>query len=266
MPRPAGTGSFAAAAPTPVQAAPDLASTQLDLPGTPDLDQAQQQAQQTLNAIDWSRPNIALYVPGTDEHSIPLGWQGAVGAQFPAGSVSQALVDYPATLDFNPSVATGMETVRLVLAGIAQREQQTGQQYNVNLAGYSQGAWVVGKAMENPSVRAAVSHAVVFGDPSGSVTQTQASADPKLAVIDHPDDPVTQPVQDAQLGLAAIDKLLQGDLSQLDNLGTVAEDNPQLVGFAIDRLFADDSDPDPHDYTANYAQGARDLASGGPAA
>jgi hypothetical protein len=89
-----------------------------------------------------------------------------------------------------PSVATGVETLKLVLAGIAAM----GGNHRVLLAGDSQGAWVLGEAIQDPMFRSVVDRAVMMGHPSLAASHFPAS-DPNIIEINKPDDPVATPVK-----------------------------------------------------------------------
>ena len=60
-----------------------------------------------------------LWVPGTSQHSVNPGFAQAARAAFADGDVSLHHLEYEASWNIRPSVATGVATLRLVLAGIA---------------------------------------------------------------------------------------------------------------------------------------------------
>jgi hypothetical protein len=252
---------------------PDAAAVRearLDVPGDVDHARAKADAERTLASIDFSRPNISLWVPATGSHAIPSSWRSAVEQGVDGQRTSLALVDYPASFNFNDSVSTGMETLRLVLAGIAER----GGQHRVTLAGHSQGAWVIGDAIDAPELARSVDRAVLYGHPAPARVDWSKSGDPNVRQVDDAEDPFTFPLDGGRQALAALDELHEGrDKSGgsldaggwVDRIGTLARTalaNPQLSAYLVGKhvLPPDDSaGPDPHHYDTQYADGARFL-------
>ncbi|MCW2923525.1 MAG: Cutinase [Thermoleophilia bacterium] len=251
---------------------PDAAtvrSAKLEEPGTPDLAKARADADRTLASIDFSKPNIALWVPATGSHAIPADWRAAVAKESPAGGTSVALVDYPASPDFNDSVSTGMETLKLVLAGIAER----GAGNRVTLAGHSQGAWVIGDTIATPEVGRVVDKAALFGHPAPARVDWSGGTDPNVRQVDAPNDPFTWDVVGGKQALQAIDDLgdakegskqldLGGAWDRIKTISATALKNPALAAFLIGtktESAAWAGDRNPHHYEANYASAAQFL-------
>ena len=273
-------GSDAAGDPTtpghlergPRPTADELRRAPLTVPGQVDHARAQRDAERTLAGIDFSKPEINLWVPATGSHSIPGSWQRAI-EEGPAGhTTSVALVDYPASANFNDSVSTGQETLRLVLAGIAER----GGQHRVTVAGHSQGAWVIGDTIDEPTIARSIDRAVLYGHPAPARVDWARSADPHVRQVDDPEDPFTFPLDGGRQALAAIDRIADtGGAGGAPDLGEVAGSiatiaqtalaNPRLSAYLIGKHVVPDASEydgarDPHHYADEYADGARYLA------
>jgi hypothetical protein len=262
-------GSLARGGPAP--SAGEVRDATLDVPGKVDHARAQADAQKALEAIDWSKPDISLWVPATGSHEIPKAWRDAVEQGPDAARTSLSLVDYPAGMDFNDSVATGMETLRLVMAGIAER----GSQYRVTLGGHSQGAWVIGDTIATPEVGRMVDKAVLYGHPAPASVDWSGDADPNVRQVDDPQDPFTWDVVGGGDALNAISDLTkgttrdgseldgEGTLSRLGTLATTVLANPGFAAYLVGAHAIKDaraSQADPHHYESQYADGAHFLA------
>lgn len=166
-----------------------------------DMVRAQHDAQILLNSIDWSQPDLVIWVPGTGSHSLDPAFEAAVRASWGQGGVSLNRLEYEASWNLRTSVATGVATLRIVLAEIARR----GGSQRVLLAGQEQGAWVIGEVLADPKMRELVSRAVLFGHPSLAATHHHGS-DGKVLEVNDAYDRLTQPVRgDAT---AALDRLI----------------------------------------------------------
>ncbi len=249
--------------------AAELRDTQLQVPGEIDHARARADADKALAAIDFTKPEIVLWVPATNSHSIPDDWQAGVEQAF-GSRASSSIIDYPANANFNDSVSTGMETVKLVLAGIAER----GGHHRVTLGGHSQGAWVIGDALQEPKVGASVDKATLYGHPAPARVDWEDS-DPNVQQVDDPDDPFVWDVAGGQQALKAIDDIHDGETDTGEQLGLgdyltkgvgllgTALQNPALSAYLIGKHVISeryDSRHDPHNYRAQYAAGAKFLA------
>lgn len=243
----------------PRPTAPQISAVDLKVPGDVDHARAEREAKKTLDSIDFSRQNIVLWMPATGSHSIPRDWQKGVDAAF-GDTASSALVNYPANENFNDSVSTGQETLRLVLQGIAER----GGDHSVHVAGHSQGAWVAGDTLANPVLNRMVDSAMLYGHPSTARVDWSKTNDAKVRQLDDPEDPFTKPgtgLRQALDGIAAIKR--DGDWSQVGKIAAATLVNPALGAYLIGRtVFKKDwsGNSDPHHYNTRYAQGARFLA------
>jgi hypothetical protein len=245
----------------PAPSAAQVRGATLEVPGTIDHDRARADAGRTLAAIDWSKPDISLWVPATGSHAIPSQWRDAVAASPDAARTSLALVDYPAGADFNDSVSTGMETLRLVLAGIAEH----GGTHRVSLAGHSQGAWVIGDAIQTPELGRMVDKAVLYGHPAPARVDWSRGADANVRQVDHADDPFTWDLAGGSDALRAISDLSHG--GSIATYGTIAATALANPGFAAYLIGAHllharpGSEHDPHHYQSQYTDGAAFLTA-----
>ena len=239
------------AAPRP--SADAIRAAKLPLPGTPDEELAQANAARALASIDWSKPDIVLWMPGTGEHVMTGQWKGRVeeGLERPASAV---LIDYPATYDFDPSVATGMRTLQLVLAGIAER----GGDRRVLAGGYSQGGWIIGDAMAVPEIRDSIDRAVFFGHPGLAIEDYADGHDPKVLEVNDANDPISWAVPDRRLLIDAMRDLDAGEAIQHPVRAVrSAAQNPVLTEYWVARLTDFERWPgnDPHEYYVSYSAG-----------
>ncbi|MCW2955864.1 MAG: Cutinase [Thermoleophilia bacterium] len=175
------------------------------MPGKPDMEVAQREAQKTIDAIDWSKPDILMWIPGTYTHNAANNWNN-FGAKTLEGRGSVVMLDYPATLDFDSSASTGMEALRLVLAEVARR----GGEHRVMLGGHSQGAWIIGDAMATPELRAMIDRAALFGHPGLAKRHYDDRQDPKVVELNNDKDPIAAKVVDRAEFVDAMGALEQG--------------------------------------------------------
>ncbi|MEO6867159.1 MAG: hypothetical protein ABI200_03985 [Gaiellales bacterium] len=250
--------------------AAEIRAAQLPADGKVDHARATRDAERTLASIDFSKPDIVLWVPATGSHSIPSSWQDNVAKTF-GDRASLALVDYPANANFNSSVATGQETLKLVLAGIAERDGN----HRVSLAGHSQGAWVIGDTIDDPTVGRIVDKAILYGHPAPARVDWSRGLDPRVQQVDDPADPFTWEVVGGRQALDAIAELHEGGSTTgepLDIGGMISRGlkvasaallNPGLGAYLIGKHVVADQDRsgnDPHHYAARYGDGAAFLA------
>jgi hypothetical protein len=253
--------------------ASEVRSARLQVPGDIDHARARADADRALAGIDFSKPNISLWVPATGSHTVPDSWRASIEAGPDGQHTSVSVVDYPATTDFNDSVSTGMETLKLVLAGIAER----GGSHRVALAGHSQGAWVIGDTIDDPAIARSIDRAVMYGHPAPARVDWSKSNDPNVQQVDDAADPFTLPLEGGRQALQAVDELQDGagpSRSPLDlggvfsRIGTIVKsalDNPRLASYLLGKHVNPESSgyvaaADPHHYDSQYAGGARFLA------
>ncbi|MBC7460649.1 MAG: cutinase family protein [Thermoleophilia bacterium] len=220
-------------------------------PRGPHRDGIEAAVTKAYDAIDFSKRDIVIWMPSTDEHYLPAALRKGLEAAGLDGSA--VMLDYPANFDFAPSVSTGMESLKELLARIAEQ----GGDHRVLLAGHSQGAWVIADAMENDTVHAMVDKAMLFGSPGTAVTHYTNRADPKVVEVDDKGDVLGQPVQERDALLSELRGWFNGDPSSALPLLGSAMRNPRLGAY----LVAKTVDPerwkdDPHRYENFMADGA----------
>lgn len=220
-----------------------------------DTARAHQDARDALNAIDWSKKDIVIWVPGTSNHAIHSGFEAAVRASWKNGDVSLSRIEYEATWNMRPSVATGVETLRLVLAGIAAH----GGNHKVMLAGESQGAWLIGEAMADPMLKNVVDRAVLLGHPFLAEHQYPDGADPRVLTINHKNDQVAEPVKgNLDIALDAMCSIHTGNVKDFPKLIPAILQNPRhgvlllgsLVRWGIPKGWV----VEPHDYNPDMTR------------
>ncbi len=158
---------------------------------TPDLMRAQYDATSLLNSIDWTQRDIVIWVPGTSNHSTHPDFEKAVRSSWGNGGVSLSRMEYEASWNMRPSVATGVATLKLVLAGIAAH----GGNHRVMLAGESQGAWIIGEAAADPLLRPVIDRAILMGHPFVAAHHYDAGQDPDIVEVNHRGDQVATPIR-----------------------------------------------------------------------
>lgn len=203
------------------------------MPGTPDEALARTNAKRTIEAIDWSKPNVAIWVPGTHSRGVPADFAASLGAD-----TSAVALEYPATTDFTNSVSTGMLTTRLVLEEAARRGK------GVVLGGHSQGAWVAGEVMADPATAPLVRRAVLYGHPSVANAQFDSGRDPKVREVNNADDPYSQPIGGGVAMVQGISNLTSGriDAQSLAAVITGAATNPAVTGYLLGQRRPDGTD------------------------
>ncbi len=190
------------------------------LPGTPDEQLARQNADRAIAQIDWSKPNIAIWVPGTGQRGVDPQFARTLG-----GDTSVVAADYPANLDFMGGVSTGMLTTKYILEAVAARGR------TASLTGYSQGAWVAGEVMADPAAAKTVSRAALFGHPKAANAQ-YAAGHPKVRVVNNADDPYANMGGDTT-AIRGLSTLASGniDAESIAGLATAFVTQPDVVGF-----------------------------------
>ena len=230
---------------------------------TPDMALAVHDAKIALDSIDWSKHDLVMWVPGTDNHSVHPVFAAAVHQAWSDGSASLSVMNYMASWDLRKSGATGVATLKLVLAGIAAH----GGNYNVMLGGESQGAWVIGEAMADPMLRAVVHRAVIMGHPFVAAHHYDDGHDPGIVEINNPGDQVSAPVK-GDVG-NAIDAMAAMQKRELWKIGAILKagiDNPNQVGLillAIVRATIGKSFmKEPHEFSAHMTAAVEFLKNG----
>lgn len=217
-----------------------------------DTYRAHHDAKLLLDGIDWTKRDIVVWVPGTSNHTIHRGFETAVREGWLNADVSLNRMEYEASWNMRPSTATGVETLRLILAGIAAQ----GGNHRVLLAGESQGAWIIGEAMADPMLKHVVDRAVLLGHPFLAKHHYEDGKDPRVIEINHRHDQVSQEVKGDPA--KALDAMVAIHQMQIGKIGTVLgalAANPfhgvLLLGTGMRALLPKGWIVDPHDYTGD---------------
>lgn len=205
----------------PVGGARD-ASKAGEYPGTPDEQLAQINARKAISQIDWSKPDIALWVPGTGNHGVDPAFAKTLGAD-----TSVVAVDYPANMDFMGGVSTGMLTTKLVLEEIEKRGR------TASLTGYSQGAWVAGEVMADPAAEKTVTRAVLYGHPKAANAQ-YPEGHAKVREVNNADDPYSN-MGDDTTAIQGLSNLASGNIDGKSIAGLLSGlvSQPDIVNFLV---------------------------------
>lgn len=244
-----------------------------DGPWTVDWARAHRDAETALRAIDFSRRDVIVWVPGTDATGVEWDVRRAVDYLYgTSGDVSLSHVPYEASWNLWSSMPTGLATLKLVLEGIRRRlaAMPAAQRPRILLAGLSQGAWIIGEALADPRVGSVVSRAALAGHPWMARTQYLDGHDPRVRVINHRGDQIAMPIHgDIRTGMEAMTAVRTGRLGA--NLALVAKailQNP-LHGVLLAETMTRDALPalrpflrDPHVYGYEWPRLVRYLRDG----
>jgi hypothetical protein len=239
---------------------------------TVEWDRAQRDARAVLEQIDFSRRDIVIWVPGTDNNGMHKVFGAAARAAWSgeADQVSMVPMQYEATWNIRRSFPTGLATMKLVMEGIRQRLTERGElgRKRVLLAGESQGGWIIGETMADPKIRPLVTRAITAGHPWLAKHQYEDGHDPVMRTINHTGDQVAMPVSgDITMGMDAMTAVRTGDI--IPNIPKIVLgilQNPvhgvlilhnQLHGSPIGPLLSD-----PHNYHVEFPRMVEFLRSG----
>ncbi|MCW2927851.1 MAG: hypothetical protein JWM86_1819 [Thermoleophilia bacterium] len=236
---------------------------------------ARADAEAALAAIDFSRPEIMMWIPGTDgkgvHHDFQLAADYLYGAR-PTG-LSLTALPYEASWSLRRSLPTGLATMKLLLHGIKERfaqiEAAGRPRPKLLLAGLSQGAWIIGEAMADPELTGLVTRAITVGHPWMARHQYGDGHEPRVRVIGHVGDQITMEVAGSVgTGLDAMIAVRTGQIGK--GLGSVVRAilaNPlhgvlllqnQLRNLGWLRPYLSD----PHEYSMEMPRMVRYLRDG----
>jgi hypothetical protein len=180
-------------------------------------------AQRVLDQIDFSKRDIVVWLPGTSNHGVHPAFRAAIDDSYKGQGSNAVALEYEAGWNLRQSVPTGIATMHLVLAGIRAR----GGDHRVLLAGESQGAWIAGEVMSDPTVGSIVDRAVLLGHPSLAKHQYADGQDPRVRVINHEGDLVAARVHgDVTVALDAMIAIHTLDVSKLGEVLKALASNP----------------------------------------
>lgn len=189
-----------------------------------DWERAHADARKILDAIDFSKRDIVIWVPGTSNHGPHKAFEAAVRESYAGTGSNLVALEYEASWNLRRSLPTGIATLRLVLEGIRERAGD----HRVLLSGESQGAWIIGEVIADPAVSKVVDRAVLMGHPWLAQHQYNRGEDSRVRVINHTGDLVTLPVKgDPTVGLDAMLAIRTLDLSKAGSLLKGLAANPK---------------------------------------
>jgi len=211
--------------------------------------------------IDFSNDHIVIWVPGTNDKSIPHEFRSRVEAAFSNSSV--VMLDYTATWNFSISIPHGIFTLAATLDYIKKRMKPGTKIYVV---GNSQGALIAGEVLSRPEYSNIVTRSVLLGHPGISEHHYHEEAG-KIVEINHPKDFTTMdlPGTDKAEIVKAVDSFMTGDMLKALYLLKVGVKHPLTAAWvAISSLrllpvpILRDL-PAHHDYSGDYAEAVEYL-------
>lgn len=221
-----------------------------------DAVRAQADARRVLNSIDFSKRDLVIWVPDSGTHGLNTRFADVVHDSWSGGGASLTHLEYEGSWNLRQSVATGIATLKLVLAEIHRR----GGDHRVLLAGAGQGAWVLAEALADASLRGQFDRAVLFGTPGFAAHRYEDGHDPRVRAITDPNDVFARPVSgDASRVLDAFIAARQKKWYHVLTLAGGFRADPQLgaemFGIALhDIPLVGHLVRNPADYTNRYSE------------
>ncbi|MCW2925889.1 MAG: hypothetical protein JWM98_3293 [Thermoleophilia bacterium] len=231
----------------------------------PDMARAKLEADRTYDALDRSKPNLVVWVPGTMRPNTPGEFRDGVQA---AMGDAASLVNMPNRPDYQvqQGVADTSNALRLLLTRL-EAERRPGQR--ILLAGESQGAWAMEVALQDPALAKVVDRAVVWGNPGVSPHQHDGAGDGKWLEMSEELDVVGRSLEGSgPMMLDGLTKVFDGDVSQVWRVPATMINNPhetELIAVTGLRLLTPGGyERDPHNYREFEGVAARFLADAPP--
>jgi hypothetical protein len=208
-------------------------------------------ARAVVESIDWSRPVIVVWIPGTSGRDVPE--HVAESLQRRGGHAAVAM-PYEATWRLRESVPDGEATLRELLPLLAARRRR-GQR--IVLLGESQGAWIISSIMRDPALGRIVDRAGLVAHPAMAPAHAHEATSDEIVRLDarvrefnaH-DDVVTRDVGDsADAVLEVVDSFARLEIGRaLAKALGVAVTNPALVqALVASQLFRLRGEDNPHE-------------------
>jgi hypothetical protein len=215
-----------------------------------------------LSLIDFSKRDIIIWVPGTRSFSVNEAFADALAEKHRTGDYSLTAMRYMASWDLRPSVATGLESLRLLLQGLTAH---TGN-HRIILAGESQGAWLIGEAMSDPKLRKVVHRAALLGHPASARHHYESGYDPGIVEINDTWDHITIPVPGRpDIAVDTMAAIRKGDMSNpgriIRTLLTAPLHGLLMIGSTA-RSFLGEWEYDPHNYDWRMGEAADFVLAG----
>ena len=221
---------------------------QLFLPPPP-LSSPEDRARALVESIDWTRPVVVIWVPGTSGYDIPAHVAARLRA---AGGPTAYGMSYQATWRLKDSVRDGEATLRAVLELVATRKRP-GQR--VVLLGESQGAWVISSILRDPRLAKLVDRASLVAHPALAPAHVHESTsvterlDSRVREFNSSTDVVTREVgKSADVVLDVVDSFARLDIGRaLRGAGRILLTNPGLLqALVASQLFRVKGETNPH--------------------
>ncbi|MCW2949711.1 MAG: hypothetical protein JWN41_724, partial [Thermoleophilia bacterium] len=236
---------------------------------------ARRDARTVLAAIDFSRRDIVIWVPGTNYSGVRPAFRRALrAAQVGAGDgggdrASLTALLYEGSWHIRRSLPTGMATLKLVLQGVARRLESSSTEHAIYLAGESQGAWIIGEIVADAEVGPLVTRAVLMGHPFVAGHKYGDGQDERVAVINNEGDQVTlgfrgEPSHglDAMIALRTL-QLSRGLSRHVRALGTNLDHVGRMllsIGYYVPRIR--ECLRNPHNYNVDMPRAVDFLYTG----
>lgn len=142
-----------------------------------------------------------IWVPGTSNHTVNPAFKKAIHRPV-------TLVNYDASWRLPSSTSDGYQKLTVAILKAWRNH------HRIYLAGESQGALLISRAINDPNLSGIIDRALLFGNPG--IAPKHSERDRNVKVINHPYDPATFDWGDEEHVMKAIDRLIyEHDLSQL---------------------------------------------------
>lgn len=223
-------------------------------------------ARAVVEALDWSQPLVAIWVPGTNEHAIA----DDVAAAFTRARLTNvAHVPYQATWRLSESVPDGEATLRAVLE-LARRRLRPGQK--LVLLGQSQGAWVISSILRDPAHARLVHRAALVAHPALAPAHAHDTAVPSQRLdrgvreFNEPTDVVTRDLgRSGPAALQVVDSFARLEVGRAlaGALGVAVRDPGVLQALVASQLFRLRGQVNPHESGGLLDEALRWALAGG---
>lgn len=223
-------------------------------------------ARAVIDALDWSQPLVAIWLPGTNEHEIAADVTGAFDR---VGLGNVAHVPYQATWRLSESVPDGEATLRAVL-DLARTRLRRGQR--LVLLGQSQGAWVISSILREPAYARLVERAALVAHPAvapAHAHETALATDrlPRtVREFNEPSDVVTRDLgRSAEAALRVVDSFARLEVGRAlaGAIGVALRDPGVLQALVASQLFRLRGETNPHETGGLLDDAVRWVLAGG---
>ena len=186
-----------------------------------------------LPEIDFSKDTIVIWVPGTNDHQIPVGFKEALEDFFLNG-YSLAKADYLASWNLTVSITHGINTLEAVLDYIKAHKKPNAKVY---LAGESQGSLVISRVLSKAKYYGLVTGAALLGAPG--VAKNHFEKSDKVKEFNNRLDPVTirWGGMNTEDMIGHVSRVMTGDiLAGLNLIGIIFHNPLDVIWLALSNL------------------------------